>query len=263
MNALVKYIRVVESLVRGLGLASMYLLLVILAVLMFPVFARGSDVSTIWALETAQFAVGAYYTLGAGWSLQQGAHVRMDFLYANWRPRTKAVVDAVCRAARGALVAVTDVGQHQLWAARYLRHVRPRTFISSGGMGAMGFGIPAAIGAAIARPDMKVVAFVGDGGAQMTAEELVVAAEQNLPVTFVVFSNGTLGLVRQMQREDFGSRYFATDLRSPDFVKLASAYGVKGVRVSDPAKVDSAVAGAMRAKGPVLIEVRTDPEASA
>ena len=98
MNALVKYVRVVESLVRGLGLASMYLLLVILAVLMFPVFARGSDVSTIWALETAQFAVGAYYTLGAGWSLQQGAHVRMDFLYANWRPRTKAVVDAVTSA---------------------------------------------------------------------------------------------------------------------------------------------------------------------
>lgn len=175
----------------------------------------------------------------------------------------KAVVDAVCRAAKGSLVAVTDVGQHQLWAARYLRHVRPRAFISSGGMGAMGFGIPAAIGAAIARPDMKVVAFVGDGGAQMTAEELAVAAQENLPVTFVVFLNGTLGLVRQMQKEGFGSRYFATDLKSPDFVKLAAAYGVKGVRVSDPAKIDSAVAGAMRAKGPVMLEVRTDPEASA
>ena len=175
----------------------------------------------------------------------------------------KAVVDAVCRAAKGSLVAVTDVGQHQLWAARYLRNVRPRSFISSGGMGAMGFGIPAAIGAAIARPDMKVVAFVGDGGAQMTAEELIVAAEQKLPVTFIVFSNGTLGLVRQMQKEDFGSRYFATDLKSPDFVKLAAAYGVKGVRVSDPAKIDAAVAKAVRAKGPVLLEVTTDPEVSA
>lgn len=95
MSALLKYVRGVESLVRGLGIASMYLLLVILAVLMFPVFARGGDISTIWALETAQFAVGAYYILGAGWSLQQGAHVRMDFLYANWKPRTKAIVDAV------------------------------------------------------------------------------------------------------------------------------------------------------------------------
>ena len=95
MKALLNYVRGVESLVRGLGIASMYLLLVILAVLMFPVFARGGDISTIWALETAQFAVGAYYILGAGWSLQQGAHVRMDFLYANWKPRTKAIVDAI------------------------------------------------------------------------------------------------------------------------------------------------------------------------
>ena len=88
-------VRFTERMVRYLGYASMYLLLVILAVLMFPVFVRGGDISTIWALETAQFAVGAYYILGAGYSLQQGAHVRMDFLYANWKPRTKAIVDAV------------------------------------------------------------------------------------------------------------------------------------------------------------------------
>ncbi len=172
----------------------------------------------------------------------------------------KAVVDSVCRAAKGSLVAVTDVGQHQLWAARYLRHVRPRCFVSSGGMGAMGFGIPAAIGAAIARPDMKVVAFVGDGGAQMTAEELVVAAELGLPVVFVVFANGTLGLVRQMQKADFGSRFFATTMRSPDFVKLAGAYGVRGVRVSDQARLDAAVAKAIRTRAPVLLEVCIDPE---
>lgn len=90
-----RLIRFAEGMVRALGLASMYLLLVVLAVLMFPVFARGGDISTIWALETAQFAVGAYYILGAGYSLQQGAHVRMDFLYANWKPRTKAIVDSV------------------------------------------------------------------------------------------------------------------------------------------------------------------------
>ena len=95
MNFLAKYVRGVESLTRGLGIAAMYLLLAILGVLLFPVFARGGEISTIWALETAQFAVGAYYILGAGWSLQQGAHVRMDFLYANWKPRTKAVVDSV------------------------------------------------------------------------------------------------------------------------------------------------------------------------
>ena len=92
---MLKYVRIVESMTRGLGLASMYLLLVVLGVLMFPVFARGGDISTIWSLETAQFAVGAYYILGAGYSLQQGAHVRMDFLYANWKPRTKAIVDSI------------------------------------------------------------------------------------------------------------------------------------------------------------------------
>lgn len=88
-------VRFTERMVRYLGYASMYLLLVILAVLMFPVFVRGGDISTIWALETAQFAVGAYYLLGAGYSLQEGAHVRMDFLYANWKPRTKAIADAI------------------------------------------------------------------------------------------------------------------------------------------------------------------------
>ena len=175
----------------------------------------------------------------------------------------KAVVDAVCRVAGSSLVATTDVGQHQLWAARYLRHVRPRSFISSGGMGAMGFGIPAAIGAAIARPDMNVVAFVGDGGAQMTGEELAVAAELRLPVAFVLFANGTLGLVRQMQDDGFGARHFATDLRSPDFVRLAAAYGVKGVRVTDASRLDAVIARAVRAKEPVLVEVRTDPEARA
>ena len=175
----------------------------------------------------------------------------------------KSVVDAVCRVAKDSLIAVTDVGQHQLWVARHMRNIRPRSFISSGGMGAMGFGIPAAIGAAIARPDARVVAFVGDGGAQMTAEELAVAAELNLPVTFIVFSNGTLGLVRQMQKTGFGARYFATDLRSPDFVKLAAAYGIKGVRVDDPGRLDAVVSRAVHAKGPVLVDVRTDPEALA
>ena len=95
MNALLNYVRGVESLSRGLGIAAMHLLLVVLAVLIFPILARGTDVPTIWTLETAQFAVGAYYILGAGYSLQQDAHVRMDFLYANWKPRTKAIVDSV------------------------------------------------------------------------------------------------------------------------------------------------------------------------
>ena len=97
----------------------------------------------------------------------------------------------------------------------------------------------------------------------MTAEELAVAAELRLPVAFVLFTNGTLGLVRQMQKDGFGARYFATDLRSPDFVKLAAAYGVKGVRVADASRLETAVARAVRAKEPVLVEVMIDPEARA
>ena len=195
---------------------------------------------------------------------------------AHRRPRTEglkplhrgvimpqAVVESVYAATKGRAVVVTDVGQHQLWAAKRFRHTRPRHFISSGGMGAMGFGIPAAIGAAIARPDRKVVAFLGDGGAQMTAEELVVAAEFELPVTFIVFSNGSLGLVRQMQRHLCGGRYFATDLRSPDFVKLAAAYGIRGVRVTDGSRLDAAVAKALKSKAPTLVEVVVEKEAEA
>ena len=173
------------------------------------------------------------------------------------------VVESVYAATKGKAIVVTDVGQHQIWAAKLFRHTRPRHFITSGGMGAMGFGIPAAIGAALARPDRKVVAFLGDGGAQMTAEELMVAAELKLPVAFVVVSNGSLGLVRQMQRHLCGGNYFATDLKSPDFVKLAAAYGLRGIRVSDGAKLDAAISRAVRSKVPVLVEVAVDKEAEA
>ena len=175
----------------------------------------------------------------------------------------QAVVEAAYAATKGRALVVTDVGQHQLWAAKRFRHTEPRRFVSSGGMGAMGFGIPAAIGAAIARPDLRVVAFLGDGGAQMTCEELIVAAELGLPITFIVMRNGTLGLVRQMQRHQFGGRYFATDIASPDFTLVAKAMGMRGVRVADPAKLDAAVARAVRSRGPVLLDIEVDRDAEA
>ena len=111
--------------------------------------------------------------------------------------------------------------------------------------------------------DGKAVAFLGDGGAQMTAEELMVASELKLPVAFIVFSNGSLGLVRQMQRHLCGGNYFATDLRSPDFVKLAAAYGIRGVRVTDGSKLDAAIARAVKSKSPMLVEVVVEKEAEA
>ena len=172
----------------------------------------------------------------------------------------QAVVEAVDRATNGDALVVTDVGQHQMWCAQYFRHSRPRRFLSSGGMGTMGFAIPAAIGAAIAKRDCKVVAVVGDGGAQMTAEELIVAVEEKLPVTFIVVNNRRLGMVRQMQEESFGRRYFATTIMSPDFVKLAQAYGMRGVRVANPGKLEATIERALRTPSPILVEVLVEPE---
>lgn len=149
----------------------------------------------------------------------------------------------------------TDVGEHQLWAARHLVHSRPRRFLSSGGLGAMGFGIPAAIGAKIARPDLPVVALVGDGGAQMTGEELIVAVQEKLPVVFVVFVNRTLELVRKMQKASYGQRYFATDLLCPDFVKMAKSMHLRGVRVRGLHNLGKSVRLALRAQKPTLLEV--------
>ena len=120
----------------------------------------------------------------------------------------------------------------------------------------MGFGIPAAIGASFANRDEKVVAVLGDGGAQMTAQELLVAADENLPITFVVFNNSSLGLVRQMQEE-----YFVGKFTNPDFTKLARAYKIASCKVSDPRKLDCVMAKAVRSKKPVLVEVIIDSDA--
>ena len=154
----------------------------------------------------------------------------------------RCVVESIWNATKGMALLVADVGDHQMACARFFRHSHPRHFLSSGGMGTMGFAIPAAIGAGIAKPDHKVVAVVGDGGAQMTSEELIVAVEQKLPITFVVMNNRALGMVN-------------TPIVSPDFVKLAQAHGMKGVRVSDSKKLDAVIAKAVRAKSPTLVEV--------
>lgn len=171
------------------------------------------------------------------------------------------VVSCVRRHIGEDAVIVTDVGQHQLWAVRGLDNIRPRGLLASGGMGTMGFSMPAAIGASIARPGCRVVSLVGDGGAQMTFEELVVAAEHSLPVLFIVFENNTLGLVRQMQLSRKGGRAFATEMRCPDFVKMAFACGVRGFKATSLKKLEAAVAKAVKLSEPVLIEVSVDSEA--
>ena len=178
------------------------------------------------------------------------------------------VIESIDRMAKGEAIVVTDVGQQQMWAAQYIRHRHPRRFLTSGGMGTMGFGIPAAIGAALARPELKTIAICGDGGAQMTFEEVVVAVEHKLPVTFVIINNGCLGMVRQWQELFYGKRYSQTIFKQkdarylPDFVKLAEAHGAKAFRVIDPAKLDATMKKAINCKETALVEVIVEPEAN-
>ncbi len=190
------------------------------------------------------------------------------------------VIESIDRATRGRAVIVTDVGQHQMWSAQFFRHNRARHFLTSGGMGTMGFGIPAAIGAAIARPDHKTVAVCGDGGAQMTFEEVVVAVEHKLPVTFVVLNNACLGMVRQWQELFYGKRYSGSilsvkgrlanerleqDLKYdylPDLKRLAEAHGAEAYRVIDPAKLDSTMRKAIASKRTTFVEVIVEPRAN-
>ena len=178
------------------------------------------------------------------------------------------VIEAIDKVSQGEAIVVTDVGQQQMWASQYIHHRHARRFLTSGGMGTMGFGIPAAIGAALARPDLKVVAVCGDGGAQMTFEEVVVAVLEKLPITFVIVNNGCLGMVRQWQELFYHKRYSQTILKRegleylPDFLKLAEAHGAKAYRVLDPAKLDGVMKKALESKETTLVEVVVDPEAN-
>ncbi|MBI3940480.1 MAG: biosynthetic-type acetolactate synthase large subunit [Acidobacteria bacterium] len=172
------------------------------------------------------------------------------------------VINDLWRLTKGQAVIVTDVGQHQMWEAQYYRHEQPRTLITSGGLGTMGFALPAAIGAKFARPDADIWAIVGDGGFQMTAAELSTAAQENIKVNVAVINNGYLGMVRQWQEFFYERRYAATPLRNPDFVKLAEAHGLAGIRVTQRADIPSAYEAALAEKGTVVIDFRVEQEDS-
>jgi len=178
----------------------------------------------------------------------------------NGRLLAPQVVDAIYRLTAGDAILVTDVGQHQMWAAQYYPLDNPHTLVTSGGLGTMGFGLPAAIGAQVACPDREVWAMVGDGGFQMTLQELATAVQEQLPIRIAVFNNGYLGMVRQWQELFFEGRYESTRLLNPDFVKLAEAYGVAGWRVTSSKDVESVVKDARSHTGPALIEFQIAQE---
>ncbi|NLF75856.1 MAG: biosynthetic-type acetolactate synthase large subunit, partial [Chloroflexi bacterium] len=165
------------------------------------------------------------------------------------------VIHDMWKATNGDAVIVTDVGQHQMWEAQYYPHERPHTLLTSGGLGTMGFGMPAAIGAALGLKQPNVWAIVGDGGFQMTINELGTAAQERVPINIAVINNGYLGMVRQWQEFFYEERYNSTPMLNPDFVKLAEAYGIPARRVTTRDEVIAAVEWANSiTDGPTLIE---------
>jgi acetolactate synthase-1/2/3 large subunit len=170
------------------------------------------------------------------------------------------VIHDIWKATAARAIVVTDVGQHQMWAAQYYKCEEPGTFITSGGLGTMGFGVPAAIGVKLARPDREVWAIVGDGGFQMTQAELQTIVQENIKVNIAIINNGYLGMVRQWQEFFHQRRYSATPMSSPDYVKLADAHGLSGIRVTRRADMADALRHARAAAGAVVIDFRVEQE---
>ncbi|MCP4253027.1 MAG: biosynthetic-type acetolactate synthase large subunit [Candidatus Scalindua sp.] len=171
------------------------------------------------------------------------------------------VVEQICEVTKGEAIVTTEVGQNQMWAAQYYTYTNPRSFLSSGGLGTMGFGFPAAIGAQLGCPDKIVIAIAGDGSFQMNIQELSTAVKYNLPVKVAILNNGFLGMVRQWQELFYDKRYAHTTLDgNPDFVKVAQAYGADGFLVTEKKDVRPTIERAISINGPVVIDFRVDPE---
>ena len=188
------------------------------------------------------------------------------------------IMQEIDRITKGEAIITTDVGQHQMWASQYYTYTMPRTFLSSGGLGTMGYGLPGAIGAKIGNPDTPVISISGDGGFQMNSQEIATAVLEELPIISCIFNNNNLGMVRQWQKLFYGKRYSMTCLRSgaacrgkcgevecptytPDFMKLADSYGAKGIHITKTEEIEPAFREAMKSKKtPYILEFDIDPE---
>lgn len=172
------------------------------------------------------------------------------------------VVEEICRQTQGEAIIVTEVGQHQMWAAQFYKFKEPRSFVSSGGLGTMGFGLPAALGAKLGRPDKVVFNIAGDGSFEMNCHELITAARYNIPVITVIFNNRSLGMVRQWQELFFDERYSHVHLdgANVNYVKLAEACGVRGYEVTEKSDLPKIIKQAAKIQEPAVIDVRIDPK---
>ncbi|WAH44544.1 biosynthetic-type acetolactate synthase large subunit [Alicyclobacillus fastidiosus] len=183
------------------------------------------------------------------WYVQEGSVIKPQRL-----------IEQIARHTNSEAIVVTDVGQHQMWAAQFYPFVHANRWVTSGGLGTMGFGLPAAIGAQIAEPNRQVVAVVGDAGFQMTLEELAVVAELNLPIKIVIVNNGALGMVRQWQELFYEERYSSSLMNwQPDYLKLAEAYGIPSLQIRDDGALAECVGAFLAAPGPGLLECLVAP----
>ena len=175
--------------------------------------------------------------------------------------KPQRVIDELHRLTKGEAIITTDVGQHQMWVAQFYPFKRSRQLITSGGLGTMGFGLPAAVGAQLASPEQPVIAVVGDGGFQMTNQELATAVQYELPVKILIMNNGYLGMVRQWQEMFYDRTYSEVDISvAPDFVKLAEAFGALGLRAERPDELHDVLAAALAHKGVVVVDVHVSKE---
>ncbi|EOH99325.1 acetolactate synthase, large subunit, biosynthetic type [Enterococcus haemoperoxidus ATCC BAA-382] len=174
--------------------------------------------------------------------------------------KPQKVIEFIGELTNGEAIVATDVGQHQMWAAQFYPFKNEKQLVTSGGLGTMGYGVPAAIGAKLGCPDKEVVLFVGDGGFQMTNQELAILNEYNIPIKIVILNNQSLGMVRQWQESFFNGRRSESVFTSqPDFVKMAEAYHIRGIRIDDPETVEAELTEAFKETGPLLIEVMVSP----
>jgi acetolactate synthase-1/2/3 large subunit len=174
--------------------------------------------------------------------------------------KPQQVIDAISRITEGQAIITTGVGQHQMWAAQFYRWRYPRQMITSGGLGTMGYGFPAALGAAVGRPDKAVIDIDGDGSFLMTCNELATAAEYQIPTKVVILNNHYQGMVRQWQELFYEKRYMATPMTNPSFAKVAEAFGCKGLDVKDPQQLEGAIREMLDTPGPVVMDVHVDRE---
>jgi len=184
--------------------------------------------------------------------------LRYDTKSTNIKPQY--VIEQICEATKSEAIIVTGVGQHQMWTAQFYKHIKPRHFLTSGGLGTMGYGLPAAIGAQIAMPGATVIDIDGDSSFNMTMNELCTAVQYELPIKVCIINNGHMGMVRQWQQLFYGNRYSKSSLRNPEFAKVAEAFGAVGITVEKKSEVKSAIAKMLAEKRPCLVDFKVERE---